>query len=46
MQFSHDFDEDIIARFFATVHLEKKGAHTMTWMTKYQLMPGTWEQFG
>jgi hypothetical protein len=45
MEFSHDYDEDLIAQFFATVHLKKTNDCEMTWMTRDKLMRGTWAQF-
>jgi hypothetical protein len=46
MQFNHDIDEDIIAQFSATVHLDLANERELIWMTKDKLMKATWAQFG
>jgi hypothetical protein len=39
-------DEDIIAQFYATVHLSKTGDRELIWMTRDKLMKTTWAKFG
>jgi hypothetical protein len=46
MQFNHDIDEDIIAQFYAMVHLDLTNERELIWMTKDKLMKATWAQFG
>jgi hypothetical protein len=46
MEFNHVVDEDIIAQFYATVHLSKTGDREITWMTRDKLMKTTWAKFG
>jgi hypothetical protein len=45
MQFNHVVDEDIVAQFYATVHLNKTNEREMIWMTKDKVMRATWAQF-
>jgi hypothetical protein len=45
MEFSHDYDGDLIAQFFAIIHLKKTNDHEVTWMTRDKLMRGTCAQF-
>ena len=38
MQFNKDFDADLVAQFFATVHLGTDEERTLTWMTNGKLL--------
>jgi hypothetical protein len=46
MEFNHVVDEDIIAQFYATVHLNKTNVREIIWMTRDKVMSATWAQFG
>jgi hypothetical protein len=43
---SHDYDENIIAQFYATIFLNKTNDREMIWMTRDKVMRATWAQFG
>ncbi|KAM3214128.1 hypothetical protein ACQJBY_066516 [Aegilops geniculata] len=45
MQFNKDFDADLLAQFFATVHLGTDGDRTLTWMTNGKLLSVKWRAF-
>jgi hypothetical protein len=42
MQFNRDIDEDIIAQFYAMIHLNLTNERELIWMTKDKLMKATW----
>jgi hypothetical protein len=46
MEFNHEFDGDIIPQLFSTVHIQIDNQCTLTWMTRNQLLIGTWAEFG
>ena len=45
MQFNKDFDADIVAQFYATVHLGTDEDRTLTWMTNGKLLSVKWKAF-
>ena len=45
LTFHKDFDLEIIAHFFASVHFDVDEARTMTWMTNGRQMSATWKEF-
>ena len=45
MQFNKDFDADLLAQFFATVHLGTDEDRTLTWMTNGKLLAVKWKAF-
>lgn len=45
MQFNKDFDADLVAQFFATVHLGTDADRTLTWMTNGKLLSVKWQAF-
>jgi hypothetical protein len=42
MQFNHVIDEDIVAQFYATVHLNKTNEREIIFMTRDKMMKATW----
>ena len=38
MQFNQDFDADLVAQFYATVHIGTDEERTLTWMTNGKLL--------
>jgi hypothetical protein len=46
MQFNHVIDEDIVAQFYATIHINKTNEREIVWMTREKPMKATWGQFG
>ena len=45
MQFNKDFDADLVAQFYATVHLGTDGDRTLTWMTNGKRLSVKWRAF-
>ena len=45
MEFNKDFDADLVARFYATVHLGTDEDRTLTWMTNGRLLTVKWNAF-
>ena len=45
MQFNKDYDADIVAQFYATVHLGTDEDRTLTWMTNGKLLSVKWKTF-
>ena len=45
MQFNKDFDADLLAQFFATVHLGTDADRTLTWMTNGKVLAVKWQAF-
>ena len=45
MQFNKDYDADIVAQFYATVHLGTDEDMTLTWMTNGKLLSVKWKAF-
>ena len=45
MQFNKDYDADIVAQFYATVHLGADEDRTLTWMTNGKLLSVKWKAF-
>ena len=47
MEFSHCFDEDLVAQFFATVKMSEseEGDRTLQWMTHDQVLSTAWQEF-
>ena len=45
MQFNKDFDADLVAQFYATVHLGTDVDRTLTWMTNGKLLSVKWKAF-
>ena len=45
MKFNKDFDADIVAQFYATVHLGTDDVRTLTWMTNGKLLSVRWKAF-
>ena len=45
MEFNKDFDADIVAQFYATVHLGTDVERTLTWMTNGKLLSVKWKAF-
>ncbi|KAI4995688.1 hypothetical protein ZWY2020_037736 [Hordeum vulgare] len=43
--FKRDFDPDVVAQFYVTVHFSPDDERTMTWMTGTQKMTGSWSEF-
>lgn len=43
--FPYDFDPDIVAQFYVTVHFHVDVDRTMTWMTNGEKMSGSWIEF-
>ncbi|KAI5016644.1 hypothetical protein ZWY2020_006495 [Hordeum vulgare] len=43
--FRRDFDPDVVAQFYVTVHFAPDDMRTMTWMTGTQKMTGSWSEF-
>ncbi|KAE8795188.1 hypothetical protein D1007_29921 [Hordeum vulgare] len=43
--FQLDFDPEIVAQFFVTVHFHSDAERTMTWMTNGEKMSATWKEF-
>ncbi|KAE8788333.1 hypothetical protein D1007_37652 [Hordeum vulgare] len=45
VQFNKDFDVEIIAVFFATIHLGTDEARTLQWMSNGRLLSAPWKSF-
>ena len=45
LTFHKDFDPEIIAQFFASVHFGVNEERTMTWMTNGRQLSATWKEF-
>ena len=45
MEFNKDFDADLVAQFYATVHLGADAERTLTWMTNGNLLSVKWKAF-
>ena len=45
LTFHLDFDPEIVARFFASVHFHMDDKRTMTWMTNGKRMTADWKEF-
>ncbi len=45
MQFNKDYDADIVAQSYATVHLGTDEDRTLTWMTNGKLLSVKWKAF-
>ena len=47
MEFTHAFDEDLVAQFFATVKMTESedGERTLQWMTHDKVLSATWQEF-
>ena len=45
ISFHKDFDPEIVAQFFASVHFHTDEARTMTWMTNGKRLSATWKEF-
>ncbi|KAE8804914.1 hypothetical protein D1007_18928 [Hordeum vulgare] len=45
ISFHQDFDIEIVAHFFATVHFHHDDARTMTWLTNGVQLTPTWKDF-
>ena len=45
MTFNKDFDSEIVAQFYATVHFHSDEARSMTWMTGGRLLKVEWKAF-
>ena len=47
MEFSHAFDEDLVAQFFATVKMTEteEGERSLQWMTHDKVLSATWQEF-
>ena len=45
MEFNKDFDVDLVAQFYATVHLGTDAERTLTWMTNGKLLSVKWKAF-
>ncbi|XP_044981467.1 uncharacterized protein LOC123448583 isoform X1 [Hordeum vulgare subsp. vulgare] len=43
--FHIDFDPEIVARFFVTVHFHSEEECTMSWMTNGERLSATWKEF-
>ncbi|KAI4985520.1 hypothetical protein ZWY2020_018150 [Hordeum vulgare] len=43
--FRKDFDPDIVAQFYITVHFQPDDERTMTWMTGSPKLTGSWTEF-
>jgi hypothetical protein len=45
MEFNKDFDADLVAQFYAMVHLGTDAERTLTWMTNGKLLSIKWKAF-
>ena len=45
IEFNKDFDADLVAQFYATVHLGTNAERTLTWMTNDKLLSVKWKVF-
>ena len=45
LSFHLDYDPDIVAQFFASVHFHCNEPRTMTWMTNGQKLTAKWKDF-
>ena len=45
LTFHLDYDPEIVAQFFASVHFHPDEEQTMTWMTNGQRMTAKWKEF-
>src|SRR5215216_5926550 len=45
MQFNKDFDADLVAQFYATVHLGTDEERSLIWMTNGKLLSVKWKAF-
>ena len=45
MQFNKNYDADIVAQFYAMVHLGTDEDKTLTWMTNGKLLSVRWKAF-
>lgn len=45
IQFHLDFDPEIVAQLFVTVHFHTDAECTMTWMTNGERLSATWKEF-
>ena len=45
MSFNKDFDAEIVAQFYATVHLGTDDERTLTWMTNGRVLSAKWKDF-
>ena len=43
--FRMDFDSELVAQFFASVHFHTDGEHTMSWMSNGKKLSATWKEF-
>ena len=43
--FNKDFDAELVAQFFATVHFGHDPARTLSWMTNGRLLSAPWKDF-
>ena len=45
ISFHKDYDPEILAQFFASVHFHPNEERTMTWMTNGRQLTATWKEF-
>ena len=45
ISFKTDFDPNVVAQFYVTVHFSPDDERSMVWMTGTQKMTGTWREF-
>ena len=45
MQFNKDFAADLVAQFYATIHLGTDEDRTLTWMTNGMMLSVKWKAF-
>ena len=45
ISFNKDFDAELVAQFFATVHFGHDPARTLTWMTYGRILSAPWKDF-
>ena len=45
MQFNQDFDADLVAQFYATIHLGTDEDRILTWMTNGRMFTVKWKAF-
>jgi hypothetical protein len=46
MQFTQNWDEDIVVQFYSTVYFTEDEEKTIKWLTNGQLLEATWADFG
>jgi hypothetical protein len=46
MQFTQNWDEDLVVQFYSTVYFTEDEDKTIKWLTNGRLLEATWVEFG